>query len=42
MISAQYMEKIMTENRRVLTVVMDGIGARESSFGNAVKMAETP
>ena len=29
-------------NRRVLTVVMDGIGVRESDYGNAVKLAPTP
>ena len=28
--------------RRVLTVVMDGVGVREDSFGNAVAMAATP
>ncbi len=30
------------ENRRLLTVVMDGIGARPERFGNAVAMARTP
>lgn len=28
--------------RRVLVVVMDGVGARASSYGNAVKLAYTP
>ncbi len=29
-------------SRRVMLVVMDGIGVREDRFGNAVKMASTP
>ena len=29
-------------DRRVLVVVMDGVGAREERFGNAVKLAWTP
>lgn len=29
-------------NRRVLIVVMDGVGAREERFGNAVRLAWTP
>ena len=32
----------MSKNRRVLTVVMDGVGERDSDFGNAVKKALTP
>lgn len=28
--------------RRILTVVMDGVGVRDSDFGNAVKLARTP
>ncbi len=28
--------------RRVLVVVMDGVGVRDSSYGNAVKLAHTP
>ncbi len=28
--------------RRILTVVMDGVGIRDSDFGNAVKLARTP
>ena len=30
------------QRRKLLTVVMDGIGERESSYGNAVKLAHTP
>ena len=29
-------------DRRVLIVVMDGVGAREERFGNAVQLAWTP
>ena len=29
-------------NRPVVLVVMDGVGERESDFGNAVKNANTP
>ncbi len=32
----------LTAKRSVLCVVMDGIGIRESDFGNAVKLAYTP
>ena len=28
--------------RRVLTVIMDGVGVRDSSYGNAVRLAATP
>ena len=28
--------------RKVLTVVMDGIGYKESDYGNAVSIAQTP
>ncbi|SME88606.1 2,3-bisphosphoglycerate-independent phosphoglycerate mutase [Pseudobacteriovorax antillogorgiicola] len=28
--------------RRILTVVMDGVGVRDSDYGNAVKLARTP
>lgn len=30
------------DKRKVLTVVMDGVGVRESDFGNAVSFASTP
>ena len=32
----------MSNQRRVLTVVMDGVGERDADFGNAVKRALTP
>ncbi len=28
--------------RKVLVVVMDGIGSRASTYGNAIKLAQTP
>ena len=28
--------------RRVLTVVMDGVGHKEGNYGNAVQIAQTP
>ena len=30
------------DTRKVLSVVMDGIGERDSDFGNAVNLANTP
>ena len=32
----------MSKKRQVLTVVMDGVGLRDSDYGNAVKLAQTP
>ena len=33
---------VHSQRRRLLTVIMDGVGERESSYGNAVKLAHTP
>ena len=33
---------VQRQRRKLLTVVMDGIGERKSSYGNAVKLAHTP
>ena len=30
------------QNRKVLCVIMDGVGSRDTKFGNAVKLAKTP
>lgn len=35
-------ENMSQNKRKLLTVVMDGIGEKDSSFGNAVKLALTP